>query len=338
MKRVVAIVMLICMSAVKANRVLTPEEDMATKLKQDRLRIIADQHKLINAEETYENDLENELGEPHVESLDKEEKPSKSKEESAPAEGAEEEQQQQVEEQQQQVEELPSKVEGEDVAPKDESVEESSGSVDQETLKSALKTYYEELTAADDVEGEFSAKESIDNMDAIINKYGTSNEGIEQLKTDLTSKYGGSHSLNIGDSAPTFRFKSRRAKTEMSSTKKLLHRYYEKINPSKLKDIDLIVSKVDGNIEHLSSLLKTKYGVALNEIDNVNEQEDSASSMLEEKVSMEVFSKDEVKNKLLQLYAVNEPSKLPYIDALMEMYDGREGELLHAAEKKYSGQ
>ena len=49
----------------------------------------------------------------------------------------------------------------------------------------------------------------------------------------------------------------------------------------------------------------------------------------------EMVAKDEVKNKLLQLYAVNEPSKLPYIDALMEMYEGREGELLHAAEKKY---
>ena len=334
---VVAALVLICASATSAIHL---SDDNAEKLKQDRLRIIEDQHKLIDDEQVYENDLESEKGEPHVETLEDARSESDKPLESSPPTETEREEElgDQVGEQQlTEGETDPSKREDEELRVEQPEVQQTEGGVDREALKSALKAYYDELTAATDVEGDFSPKEEAENLDAIIEKYGLTNEGVETLKADLTKKYGAGHSLNIGGASSVFRFRSRRAKTEMSSTKKLLRKYYAKINPSKLKDVDLIVSKVHGDIEHLSSLLKTKYGVALNEIDNVNEHEDfsSASSMLEENVSMEVFSKDEVKNKLLQLYAVNEPSKLPYIDALMEMYEGREGELLHAAEKKY---
>ena len=329
----VAVLVLICMSATSAIRL---SNDKTEKLKQDRMNIISDQHRLINDEQTYEKDLESELGEPHVAEL--EDSKLKNSEELPPRTTEDEtegESQDQVEDEQLTD---PSKTNDEEARVEHPEVEQSEGGVDKEALKSALKSYYEGLTEAVDVPGDFSPKETEANVDAIIAKYGLTNEGIESLKADLSKKYGTGHTLNIGggESPSMFRFRSKRAKTEMSSTKKLLRKYYAKINPSKLKDVDLIVSKVHGDIEHLSSLLKTKYGVALNEIDNVDEQESSASSMLEENVSMEVFSKDEVKNKLLQLYAVNEPSKLPYIDALMEMYEGREGELLHAAKKKYT--
>jgi len=311
--------------------------DNDLRLKSDRLKIIEDQRLLITDENQYVEDMEHKYGENmnrpeggellHQEDLEPKENAN------TPDKTVDIEPEENANTSEESVD-TPSDVEELPV----ENPDQESG-VDETALRGSLKTYYDSLTEAEDVEGDFSSKEEDANMDSIIEKYGTTKEGVERLKADLMEKYGNDHPF---DFATSFRFKSQRRrrhsskKAEASSTKKLLRNYYAKINPDKLKDVDLIVSKVHGNIGHLSSLLKTKYGVGLDEIENVEEHNDSPPSMLEEKAEVEVFSKDEVKNKLLRLYADHEPSKLPYIDALMEMYEGREAELLHSAVTKYT--
>ena len=111
-----------------------------------------------------------------------------------------------------------------------------------------------------------------------------------------------------------------------------LNAYYERYNPEKIKEVPKILKGYRGHLEKLSSKLKTKYGVSLEEFKDLDE-----SVMLEEDVSAEMVTADDARAQLLQLYAKNEPNKLPFVDSLLDMYEGREGELLRQARNKFAG-
>lgn len=92
--------------------------------------------------------------------------------------------------------------------------------------------------------------------------------------------------------------------------------------------MDEIVTRYGGNVDALSEKLEAKYGAPFS-------VPEPAAVMLEEASAVEMLSPDEVKVKLLKVYAENEPAKLPFVDSMMEMYEGRESELLHRVQQKF---
>lgn len=126
------------------------------------------------------------------------------------------------------------------------------------------------------------------------------------------------------------------AQSAQAGLREALGSYYATHNPEKAGNIDAIVAKYGSKVSELSDRLQRTYGEPL-ELGDVD-IDDTPVSLLEEKQAVAaVVSKGEARSRLLQLYAKHQPSKLPFVDTLLEIYDGREADLMHEVENKFAG-
>lgn len=180
-------------------------------------------------------------------------------------------------------------------------------------LSSSLHSYFEKHNPE---------KES--NIEEIVKRFGNN---PEKLSDELKAKYG--EALDYTSAGSTARFSETSSKLSQRSTlTEALHSYFQANNPAKDGNVDEIVTRYGGNVDALSEKLEAKYGAPFS-------VPEPAAVMLEEASAVEMLSPDEVKVKLLKVYAENEPAKLPFVDSMMEMYEGRESELLHRVQQKF---
>jgi len=178
-------------------------------------------------------------------------------------------------------------------------------------LSSSLQSYFEKHNP-----------EKEKNIAEIVKRFGSD---PQKLSDELQAKYG--EALDFSGS--TARFSETAATVSAGSTlTQALHSYFKKNNPAKEGNVDEIVQRFGADVPSLSKRLEAKYGAPL-------VVPEPAPVMLEEAESVGMLSVDEVKTKLLRVYAKNEPAKLPFVDSIMEMYKGREMELLHSVERKF---
>ena len=168
------------------------------------------------------------------------------------------------------------------------------------------------------------------NVEEIITKYQEQNLSPDDLERDLTEKYGEPETSSV------MRFESSKANLgskAMMMKKKKLTSYYAKYNPERMNDVAKIIKGYRGDMERLSKKLKAKYGMSLEDFKNPEDE-----ILLEETEDiMESLTPDEAREELLQTYAKYESDKLPFVDALVDMYAGREAELVKDVKKKFRG-
>lgn len=193
----------------------------------------------------------------------------------------------------------------------------SSTSYTEDSLREALKTFY----------GEKDPSKTEEDVDAIAKKY---IGNVDSLNTQLKEKY------EAGLSEPeSYSFKRSNARILTSAearTESRLKAFYKVHNPTKLGMVQEIVRRFGGDEDRLSATLRKKYGSGLKD----QKSESSDEVLIEETESLEMLSKDDAKIRLLKIYAQHEPEKLQHVDSLLNMYEGRETELVHMVEKKYT--
>jgi len=165
------------------------------------------------------------------------------------------------------------------------------------------------------------------NVDEIVKRFG---DNPQKLSDELKAKYG--EALDYAASTPQFREATAKVGQRQTLLTQALHSYFQAHNPAKESNVDEIVRRYGDDVATLSDRLQAKYGKPLVVPDVV-----SNSVMLEEVAEAEMLNPEEIKTKLLKLYAENEPSKLPYVDSILGMYEGREMEVLHRVEEKFEG-
>eukprot|EP00940_MAST-03C_sp_MAST-3C-sp2_P001264 g1264.t1 len=268
------------------------------KVKEDRKVLIADQDELIAAEEARFKGVQQDEG-----TLAREDASS------MPSE--------------QQDSEMPSNGDDGSFTSDDESPNSSNGETDDETLRAKLNEFYESHNP-----------DKLQNIDEIVRQYGREGtKSIDELQNSLSNLYDG-ETLDLSSAAGA-RFQSVSNSVSMkvdAEAAKTLTEFYKRYNPEKLKDVKRILRGFHGDMNALSSKLRAKYGVSL---EDFSEEEKDDAVMLEEAEDFSNMDKESARKQLLKLYAQYDDDKLQFVDSIMDMYEGREGELVRDVREKF---